>query len=397
MDLRETVGKSSLNIEIPQNIKKFTGKDVPRENRLKAAKGMVPLSLDEQVLLLVSLVGDPDPEICKVAEQTILELPQDSVIRVLKTELHAGVLDVLSRVFVKHTEILELITMNKKTSQETILNLIKLGIASVLEVISLNQVRLMKEPEVLNSLLESPNLSRSTLERLQEFFLRHLSKSYPPQASATKPATEQKKEQKTEPVPIKEPKSVEQQQSAPAGTAESVYEYGAEAPRVLEHLEIPQDFFDIPKELTLDKETESKDEEKESILKQLQNMNVARKVKLALFGNKEVRSVLIKDSNKIVATSVLKSPKIVDSEIFMYAQSRSVSDEVIRIISTNKEWVKNYRIKTALVNNPKTPLPVAIKFVNYLTHRDLKDLSGSKNVSGALSNMARSLLQKKQG
>ncbi|HEY4715806.1 MAG TPA: hypothetical protein VII00_01740 [bacterium] len=397
MDLRETVGKSSLNIEIPQNIKKFTGKDVPRENRLKAAKGIVPLSLDEQVLLLVSLVGDPDPEICKVAEQTILELPQDSVIRVLKTELHAGVLDVLSRVFVKHTEILELITMNKKTSQETILNLIKLGIASVLEVISLNQVRLMKEPEVLNSLLESPNLSRSTLERLQEFFLRHLSKSYPPQASATKPATEQKKEQKTEPVPIKEPKSVEQQQSAPAGTAESVYEYGAEAPRVLEHLEIPQDFFDIPKELTLDKETESKDEEKESILKQLQNMNVARKVKLALFGNKEVRSVLIKDSNKIVATSVLKSPKIVDSEIFMYAQSRSVSDEVIRIISTNKEWVKNYRIKTALVNNPKTPLPVAIKFVNYLTHRDLKDLSGSKNVSGALSNMARSLLQKKQG
>ena len=41
--------------------------------------------------------------------------------------------------------------------------------------------------------------------------------------------------------------------------------------------------------------------------RQISDMSVAEKVKLALMGNKEARSLLIKDPNKIVATAVVKN------------------------------------------------------------------------------------------
>ena len=48
-------------------------------------------------------------------------------------------------------------------------------------------------------------------------------------------------------------------------------------------------------------------------------------------GNKEARSLLVRDRNKIVAIAAVTSPKITDNELLAIAQSRNVSDEVIRI------------------------------------------------------------------
>lgn len=386
---------------IPDSIKKFIGVGVSKELKLKAAKGLFPLSINEQLILLSLLFLESDEEIKKTAQKSIQELPYDSLKNVLKIDLPHQVLDILSDIFEKNTELLELIAMNKNTSTETLLKLIKIGTPSILEVISLNQTRLMKEQKLLEALLEAPTLSASTLSRLQEFFLRQLSKIYLKPEEIAKIETQKK-------VEIKEEREIGKKMDEPAiqpPVAESAVvspeEQPIDGPRRLENLEVPTDvpeaFFEIPKELTLDKE-EEKPEEKETILKKLATMNVADKIKLALFGNKEVRTTLIRDANKIVATTVLKSPKITDGEIAMFANSRNVCDDVIRIIAGNKEWVKNYRVKVSLVNNPKTPVPIAMKLVSSLNTKDLKDLAGSRNVSGAVTNLAKSLLsQRKAG
>ena len=127
----------------------------------------------------------------------------------------------------------------------------------------------------------------------------------------------------------------------------------------------------------------------------IQNMTVMQKIKLARVGGKEARSLLIKDRNKVVATSVLASPKITDTEIVSISQSRAVSDEILRLIGANKEWTRNYSIKLALTQNPKTPQPQAIKFLNYLQDRDLKALMKSKDVPSVISTHARRILTKK--
>ncbi len=394
---------TKVNFSIPDSVKKLVGAGVSKELKLKAAKGFFPLSINDQIILLSLLFLELDEDVKKTALKSIQELSYDSIKNALKSDLPSQVLDALSVIFEKNTELLELIAMNKNTSTETLLRLIKIGTPSVLEVISLNQTRLMKDQNLLEALLESQTLSASTVARLQEFFLRQLSKIYlKPEEIARIEAKEIEAKEEEKRKVDEEKIKVEEEKIKAEIEEERKEEQIPEGPRVLESLEVPADvpeaFFEIPKELTLDKEEDEKPEERETILKKLATMNVADKIKLALFGNKEVRTTLIRDANKIVATTVLKSPKVTEGEIAMFANSRNVCDDVIRIIAGNKEWVKNYRVKVALVNNPKTPVPVAMRLVNSLNTKDLKDLASSRNVSGAVVNLARNLLnQRKAG
>lgn len=123
-----------------------------------------------------------------------------------------------------------------------------------------------------------------------------------------------------------------------------------------------------------------------------QNMGVAEKVKTALTGDKEWRSILIKDSNKMVSGAVIKNPRITDAEVLNIAKSAVQNDEIIRSICVNKEWVKVYKIRKALVENTKTPLPFALRFMASLTEKDLAALSKSKNVSSVIVSQARRVL-----
>jgi len=122
-----------------------------------------------------------------------------------------------------------------------------------------------------------------------------------------------------------------------------------------------------------------------SLLQKIQSVSVSERIDLAFKATKEVRSILIRDPNKIVQMAVIQSPKITESEVLMIANNRQVHDDILRHIISNKEWMKNYQIKVALVNNPKTPLPLALKLAPFLHSRDLSFLSKSKAIPRALS------------
>lgn len=126
-----------------------------------------------------------------------------------------------------------------------------------------------------------------------------------------------------------------------------------------------------------------------------QTMGVSDKIKMALTGDKEWRSLLIKDSNKLVSGSVIKNPRITEGEVLTIAKSAVQNDEIMRLICANKEWLKNYQIKKALVENHKTPLPAALRFCSALTEKDLSALAKSKNVSSVISSQARRMLMSK--
>jgi hypothetical protein len=124
-------------------------------------------------------------------------------------------------------------------------------------------------------------------------------------------------------------------------------------------------------------------------------MNVMQKVKLARMGNKEARGLLIRDRNKIVASAAVRSPKITQQEVEGFAKARNVSDEVLRIIASNRDWTRNYAVKVGLATNPKCPIPTAMKFVNYLQERDLRSIMKSRDVPTPIATHARRLLEKK--
>jgi hypothetical protein len=135
---------------------------------------------------------------------------------------------------------------------------------------------------------------------------------------------------------------------------------------------------------------------KHGLLQRIQHLTVGERIAIALRGGQEIRSVLIKDSNKEVVLTVLKNPKITETEVEMIAHSRNVPEDALRAIHKNREWMKNYNINLALVNNPKTPPGIGITLVNTLRVKDLAILEKNRNVPEAIRAVARKLLQMKK-
>ena len=109
----------------------------------------------------------------------------------------------------------------------------------------------------------------------------------------------------------------------------------------------------------------------QTIFQRIQKLKVSERIQLALKGGKEIRTILLKDANREVSLTVLDNPKITDTEIELIARSRSLPDEMLRIVAKRKEWLKNYGIMHALATNPKTPIGTALSFITHLKTRDL--------------------------
>jgi hypothetical protein len=129
---------------------------------------------------------------------------------------------------------------------------------------------------------------------------------------------------------------------------------------------------------------DSGDETQQSVTQKLAVMGVAERMKAAMKGTKAERAILIRDPNKLVSASVLSSPKLAESEVENFAKLANVSEEILRTIGMNRGWTKNYGVVSALTRNPKTPLAVALRFVQRLNDRDLKMIALDRNLQEPL-------------
>ena len=133
-------------------------------------------------------------------------------------------------------------------------------------------------------------------------------------------------------------------------------------------------------------------DDERSALQRLQAMNVPQRLARATKGTREERAILIRDPNKMIATAVLSSPKLSESEVEAIAKMANVSEDVLRVIANTRGWMKNYAIASALVRNPKTPLAVSMNLLGRLNEKDLRTLSTNRNVPDVLRTTARKKL-----
>jgi hypothetical protein len=143
-------------------------------------------------------------------------------------------------------------------------------------------------------------------------------------------------------------------------------------------------------------EIDEEDEQFLSKYKIAMIMGIGEKIKMALTGDKEWRAILIKDANKLVSGSVIKNARITDGEILNILKVGVQNDEIVRLICANKEWVKNYLIRKALITCPKTPLPNALRYLATMNEKDLAGYAKSKNISSVLSTQAKRMLLSKK-
>ena len=148
----------------------------------------------------------------------------------------------------------------------------------------------------------------------------------------------------------------------------------------------------VPTELLVEKEGEPEKPPAQSLYAQILNMGVHEKIKLAMRGNKDARTILIRDPIRLIRRCVLQNPRITDGEVIAIARNRSADEELLRMINDKREWVRNYQVRHALATNPKTALPIALRHVASLSEKDLRFIAKSKNVPHGVAIQARRLL-----
>jgi hypothetical protein len=130
-------------------------------------------------------------------------------------------------------------------------------------------------------------------------------------------------------------------------------------------------------------------EDEGTVTQRIARLGVAQRITLAMKGSREERAILIRDANKIVAAAVLSSPKITETEIESIAKMASVSEDVLRVISNTRSWMKRYGVMAALARNPKTPIAISMNLLPRLTEKDVRAISSDRNVPEVLRITAR--------
>jgi hypothetical protein len=334
--------------------------EVPREFVAMAARGFLPFAQEDLIAILAVLSERDDPAIAADARQTLQEIPRAGLMVFAQQEsAPAPALASLLKAF-DDQEIVSALLRNRSMPNGAVIELAGAAGGKIQEIIVTNQRRLIEEPKILDALLANPQLTadvrRRALEAREEFFEKR----------ATRDA-----KRKAESVEVEqEPLDEEAQQALDA---------------ILEQIDESED---VPLTQTPPKDAP---EEEKSIWIRIVSMTMSDRVKLAFQGGRTERSILIKDRNRLVCTAVIKSPRITESEVESFAGMRNLESEVLRLIGTNREWMRKYPILHALVRNPKAPIGVVLPLVNRLNLRDLKNLSQDRNVPEAVRRSARKL------
>jgi hypothetical protein len=353
---------------------------VPLGVRQAAARGVLPVGQEELLGILVFLQNDADPEVSKNARETLGNEFNDDLVKTIveSSSTPIEVLEYFGRPPYRSNQILESLIQNKATPDSTIALLAANVEPSLIEVILINLMRLLRSPFVLEALERNPNQTPDIKRRLREI-------------------REEFFEKRNNFIPIHRTKAEERDLSKMQESAEAEV---AESTSLVVFSEEIKEGEDVAS-LTLDSLADDgfgsfenmEEEERLSTIQKIARMTVAERVQTALKGKREERIILIRDANRIVSSAVLESPKLTDSEVEAIAIMKNVSEEVLRLLGTKREFIKNYTVAHSLVKNPRAPIGTSLTLLNRILTNDLRGLARNKNIPEVLRKAAQRQLQ----
>jgi hypothetical protein len=386
----------------------ITGK-APQPARLAAARGMLPLPQNDLLEVLVALANIDDEQISVAATETLKAETLDNLLLAAKApDTSPNVLAYLATHRGTH-EVHEATILNNHTPDDAIAKLASTtSNGSLLELIAVNQQRLVRAPAIIDAILANPARSgeaeRRATETRKEFFEK--------ERGARQIADELRARGQTA--------AAEFFESAELTTASGELTLD-DAWLIAQHIEVSDDDIDdswLPAERFEELLTETAAEsianvqrvvdnerlesgevsaERVSLIRKIMFMNVKDRMKLAMKGDREARSILIRDSNKIVCSAVVKNPRVTEQEIEHISAMRTVAAEVLRLIAMNRSWARSYTIIHNLARNPRTPIPTAMNVLPRIRTKDLQQISQNRNVSETVRRQAYRLVQARSG
>ncbi len=384
----------------------------PRPAQVAASRGILPLSQVDLLEVLVNFSDATDDELRRNAGEALRSQEVDSLSETFRSEEIAP--SVLAH-FVEReglpSAIHETLIANTRTPAASIVNFArKTQNGSLLELISFNQQLLIQNPAIIDAIIQNsartPEAERRATETKREFFEKERGAQQIAnelRASGNEAAAE----------------FLEQAEFASdlGGSGMSI----EDALFLAEHIEVPdretddswlgleyiEEIYEETEEQRqavigkiigeLQMEEDEIPGERISMINRIMKMGVKDRVKLGMKGDREARNILIRDPNRLVSSAVVNNPRISEQEVEMIASMRSISEEILRQIASNRQWARSYNIMHSLARNPRTPISNALTIMSRLQLRDLVSLSKNRNVSDNVRRQALRLYAARTG
>lgn len=371
----------------------------PRPAQVAASRGILPLAQADLLELLVTLYNGDDAELKSNAGDT---LDSQSATELEQTLRSPDIAPSVLSYFALRTElppsIHESIITNIKTPPAAIAGFAaKTPKGELLELLSQNQQLLIQNPAILEAILNNSNRTAEAERRASEVKREFFEK----ERGAEQIANELRAQGNEAAAEFFEQ----------SGLAESGLS-AEDAILLAQHIEVPDretddswlalEFIEEIYEETeeqrqatigkilgeLNAEGEEIGSERIAMINRIMKMGVKARVKMAMKGDREARNILIRDPNKLVSSAVVNNPRITEQEVEGISAMRSMSEEILRQLATNRQWSRSYTVMHNLIRNPRTPLANVMTMLTRLQLRDLAALTKNRNVSDAVRRQA---------
>lgn len=372
---------------------------------------MLPLGAEDMLDALRMLASDEDEEVRGAATGTLKSYDMGRLRPVIENpEAPATVIGFLATWKWLPRDLYQPLIFHNNMPDEALREMAATSeLGEVLELVALKQQSLIRAPEIIEAILQNPRRTpeaeRRAREVREEFFDKEYGAGVVAGEHRAQTVVEEPPEPAAEPVVVLDDLSQFIEPDL-VDTGDILYEQFLEGYGILEKDLPPDDIaesadFDIASFFANEAfedvdEDRAMFEERVSVLARIARMSVKDRIRFALKGTREVRMILIRDPNRPVCAAVMQNPRITDQEVESISALRSVNEEVLRIIGTQRAWTRSYSVIHNLVRNPKTPVGLSLNFLNRLQARDLRALGQNKNIPEVVRTMAGRLHVKRQ-
>lgn len=388
------------------------GGTAPRPAQVAASRGVLPLPQSDLLEILVSFYNGHDPELRNNARTTLLEQDAGGLENSLRSaDTAPSVLAYFSEQENLPPKLHEAVLTNTRTPADAVAKFARsTQNGQLLELISFNQQLLINNPSVIDSIIANPHRTaeaeRRASETKREFFEK--------ERGAQQIANELRARGQDAAAEFIEQSEFGEHIGDGGMSAEDAI-FLAQHIEVLDRetddswlsLEYIEEIYEESEEqrkATIDKilgelanEEEEIPGERISMINRIMRMGIKDRVRLGQKGDREARNILIRDPNKLVSSAVINNPRITEQEVELIAGMRSLAEDILRQIASNRHWSRSYNVMHNLVRNPRTPISNAMTIMSRLQLRDLTAISKNRNVSDAVRRHATRLLAARTG
>ncbi|HEY1098739.1 MAG TPA: hypothetical protein VGF99_07415, partial [Myxococcota bacterium] len=345
------------------------------------------------VPIVYQLMMDPDAKIAAAAAKTFSNLDDKLVMPVLGDALPPQVLEGLAHVLVDRFGAVEKVLLNRHTPDTAFSWLAQHAAdGKVITLIVENQERLLRTWDIVRSLSRNPKALRSDLDKAIDFLVRE--GVYLDDISEFEDAFLRLGKAEMlgvlKNIKIKEEHLSERERQKAAELGMSADEFMSSGADVLSDEEREALLAELDDD---DENAEAIDWSKTPFMK----LPIPIQIKIAMTGPHEKAIEALQSSNRVVAGSAIRNPKIKENDVVKISRSKTMHEDVIRYICNNGDWTKSYSVKFNLVQNPKTPPSLVSRWIPLMRASDLKALSKSKQVPSAVAIMAKRLMNSRDG